>query len=280
MNVAQTLLTALTTVELSQWAAFTISGLIAMALGAWGVHRERLAWRPALVLMGAALIAGLFIGHWVALAFKPHQVLADPARLLILTRGGVCSLGVYGGAALGMALMAHLKRLPFWPYADAFAPGLLIAAAAARLSCIVHGCDFGHVATGALPWAVRYPRGTAAFAYLKHRGLVDAYRDVGAPMHPFPLYEALPVFVIGLTAALAPQAFGARPGQRAAGCAALYCGVRVLAESYRAVDQPLGGGLDALQALCAVGCAVFAGLWLSLRRPRATSHQETPHAIA
>ncbi|MEO1270407.1 MAG: prolipoprotein diacylglyceryl transferase family protein [Myxococcota bacterium] len=279
MNFEQTAHTIMTTIELSQWTIFATSGVVAIVLGLGALWRERLDGRRGVMLMGAALFAGLYVGHWTALAFKPHRVFADPMSLLLLTRGGVCSLGVYGGAALGMAALARFNRWPFWRYADAFAPGLLVAAAIARTSCLLHGCDFGRVASSTLPWAIRYPRGTSAFRYLNTQGWVDAYRDVGVPMHPFPLYEAVPVLLVGLGVLWAPNILGERPGQRAAGCAALYCGIRAMAEHFRAVDTVMFGEVTVLQGLCMGGCALFTGYWIACARGDAYAMETHHHAV-
>lgn len=239
------------------------AALLAVALGLWRVRREQLNLKIALFAIAAAGFGALWIGNWVALAFRPERVLDNPMTLLIFLDGGFSSIGAYAGATLCMAVALRLRRAPLWPYADALAPGLLIAAPLARLGCLWSGCDFGKVAP-ALPWALRYPRGTAAFRYLDEIGMVGAYQRVGLPMHPYPLYEALPLLAAGLVLHFKPRLLGAATGQRAAGCAVLYCAGRGLAELFRADSKPLLGALTALQALCILGVVLFGLIWWRL----------------
>lgn len=242
-----------------------LAALLAVAIGLWRVRREGLNLRMALFAIAAAGFGALWIGNWVALAFRPERIIDNPMTLVIFLDGGFSSIGAYAGATLCMAAALRLRRAPLWPYADALAPGLLIAAPIARLGCLWSGCDFGKVAP-TLPWAMRYPRGTAAFRYLDKIGMVGAYQRVGLPMHPFPLYEALPLFLAGVVLLARPHLLGRAPGMRASGCAVLYCALRGLAEGFRAESKPLLGHLTALQALCILGVLLFGLMWWRLKR--------------
>ena len=269
----------LASAHIPQWAVFGLSGLVAAGMGWWAMGREDLDRRYGLGMIAAAVVVGILFGHWVAVAFKPGRLLADPWRLVILFKGGISSFGVYGGAVLGAWMWAHFRRRPLWPTADALAPGLLIGAAIARTSCLLHGCDYGKVAVD-LPWGIRYAEGTPAFAYLERLEMIDPYRAVGLPMHPFPLYELVPVLMVGLAATLWPAVLGRAPGQRAVGCAALYCGIRAVAEGFRGQSIALTGGITLLQVMSLAAALVFVGLWWHLgRRHRAALGQGDGHAL-
>jgi phosphatidylglycerol:prolipoprotein diacylglycerol transferase len=94
----------------------------------------------------------------------------------------------YGGfilASLAAVAYTRINRLPFWKFADVFAPALALGHAIGRLGCFFNGCCFGKACT--LPWGVRFPAPHFAHGY---------------PVHPTQLYEAagnLAIF-IGLTA--------------------------------------------------------------------------------
>jgi len=238
--------------------------LIAATLGVWRARRANLSLKVTLLAIGAAGFGALWWGNWVALAFNPERVQANPMTLVILIEGGFSSIGAYAGASSCMVWTLRRFKQPFWPYADAMAPGLMVAAAVARLGCFWAGCDFGRLAVG-LPWAVRYPRGTAAFRYLDEIGMVGGYQRVGLPMHPFPLYEALPVLALGLALLWRPRLLGSVTGQLTSGCAVIYCFVRMVAETFRADTPLMLGQVSVLQGLCAVGIVLFGTLWWRLR---------------
>lgn len=260
---------------LPSWAVFTFSGALATALGMLMLRRAGLALRHGGGLILCSVVVGLLMGHLASVAYHPHWLIAEPWRLVILFKSGISSLGVYGGAVMGAALWSWLRRRPLWPYADALAPGLLIAAGMARFSCLIHGCDYGHVAAN-VPWAIRYSRDTPAFRWLLRHGMIDPYRDVGLPMHPFPLYEALPVMAVGAALLVWPYAFGRATGQRATAAAALYCAFRALAEHFRAQSIVLFDSVTVLQLVCILGAALFTALWWHLgRRQHTETAQDT-----
>ncbi len=261
--------------RLSQWIIFACSGLAAAGLGVWSMRRQGLDWRFGLGMIVSAVVVGGLFGHLISVLVRPDKLFADPWRLVILFRGGISSYGVYGGAVVGAVMWAKWRGGAFWPHADALAPGFLVGAALARMSCLLHGCDFGRVAPG-LPWGIRYARGTPAFKYLEQLDMIDPFRDQGLPMHPFPLYEAAPVLLVGLVALLWPLSPGRVTGRRAAACAALYCIARLFAEHFR--GEPVGPMplLAAIQWLCLLGAALFALLgWRLGRSPMTDEARRT-----
>lgn len=269
-------LPALAQLRLPTLAWMAVCGLLAVLLAFWGARRDGVPFGlKALGAIVAACVGGALGGHWIALAFKPEVILARPVALFLVFEGGFSSMGVYAGAAAGMGIYMRVRKLPFWTYADAFAPGTMVAAALARAACLLKGCDFGTVAPS-LPWALRYPRGTGAFAWLEKLGLVGPYQRVGLPLHPFPAYEALPVLCVGALALIKPDAFGAKAGQRASGCAALYCLARLIAEHFRADTLEVIAGWTMMQAFCLTGAALFGICWWALGRTPTPAHPSTP----
>lgn len=265
-------------VAIPQWAIFTLAGMVAASLAALAVRREGLGLRFGAEIIAASLVGGAFFGHLIAVAFHPDKLMADPWRAVILFRGGISSFGVYGGAIVGAWLWALRRGRSLWPHADAMAPGVLLAAAVARMGCLLKGCDFGALAPQ-LPWAIRYARGTPAFKHLTAHEMVDPYRAVGLPMHPFPLYEAVPVALLGLALWAWPGLMGRAPGQRACACAALYCATRAVAEHFRAVPVDVVAGVSLMQILCVGSAALFAALWWRMGHAN-PSRTEENHALA
>ena len=241
--------------------AFVLTALY----GLWRVRRSGLSVKTALLAIGAAGFGALWWGNWVALAFNPERVAKNPMTLVIFIDGGFSSIGAYAGATACLVLFLKYAGKPIWSYADALAPGLLLGSGLARLGCLWSGCDFGRVAPG-LPWGIRYPRGTAAFRHLDDIGLVGAYQRVGLPMHPFPLYEAVPMLVAFVVLVIRPGLLGRVSGQTAAGCAVIYCLARLIAEIFRAHTPVVWGRFTVLQALCVVGIALFGAFWWNLRK--------------
>lgn len=249
------------------WILFSLAGLIATLIGAWQVRRAGLSLVQAAWTIGLAVGVGLVVGHWVHLAFHPARLLARPESLFLFHEGGFSSFGVYGGAVLGAWIASGRE---FWRYADRLAPGLLVGAAFARTACLWHGCDFGRISDAA--WAWSHAPGSPAFRLHRAQGLIDPHAAASLPTHAFPLYEAVPVLLIGLLALAAPRIFGRATGQRAAGCAAAYCAARAVAEHWRG-DIPPTFGITTMQLLC------IAGLIIALIFLRGLAH-ETHQGVA
>lgn len=104
-----------------------------------------------------------------------------PYLSLLLSRGG---LSWFGGFTFGLTaglLVIRLKRLSLLAVLSAAAPALAIGHAIGRIGCFLVGDDYGKVSD--LPWAVAFPE-----------GLPPTFDRV----HPTQLYEAIPLFVIGI----------------------------------------------------------------------------------
>jgi len=103
----------------------------------------------------------------------------DPAELLSLARSG----GVfYGGLILAVTVAiwyVRRHRLPIWPLADAFAPGIALGHAVGRLGCLAAGCCYGRPTD--LPWAVTFSDPRAA---------ANVGTPLNVPLHPTQLYES------------------------------------------------------------------------------------------
>jgi phosphatidylglycerol:prolipoprotein diacylglycerol transferase len=120
--------------------------------------RERKLDEPAMrSAITWLLVGGFIVAHLVALlAYEPHRIVNEPWSILMFW-SGISSYGGFLGAFLGLYFFVRRKRLPFGPYADAVALGLLPGWIFGRL-----GCYTAHDHPG-LPTdfflAVKYPDG-------------------------------------------------------------------------------------------------------------------------
>ncbi len=133
------------------------------------------------------------------------------------------------GAVAGAAVVALGHRWTFSPretlqMLDATAPAGLLALAAARVGCLMQGCDVG--AATSVSWAVHYAPGHPAAVWHELGG--------GMGLHPFPLYLAVPSTVLAISASLLRFE---RPGSRALVVAVGYALVRGIAEGFRVWER-------------------------------------------
>lgn len=102
----------------------------------------------------------------------------------LLRSGGV----FYGGLLAAVAVCIYLlrkHRLPLWPSADLFAPGIALGYMIGRLGCLMAGCCFGKPTD--VGWAVTFTDPVAT---------QNVGTPLGVPLHPTQLYESAAGFVI------------------------------------------------------------------------------------
>jgi phosphatidylglycerol:prolipoprotein diacylglycerol transferase len=111
----------------------------------------------------------------------------DCLAVLKVWRGG---LAYYGGFlfASGFGLYyARKHKLGMWKMADLAAPWIAFGLALTRIGCFLNGCCFGKVSS--VPWAVRFPRGSAVAEAQVKAGLIPP-DGLPLPVHPTQLYLA------------------------------------------------------------------------------------------
>ena len=114
-------------------------------------------------------------------------------------RGGVGTLSDelqggmrYPGSIVGLLLFGWLARgllpqtLSAARMGDLAAPGYMFALAIGRLNCFVVGCCHGAVCS--MPWAIRFPKGSAAWFEQLRAGVISRNAAFSAPVHPFEFY--------------------------------------------------------------------------------------------
>ncbi|MBS3814219.1 prolipoprotein diacylglyceryl transferase [Candidatus Bipolaricaulota bacterium] len=94
---------------------------------------------------------------------------------------GLSGLAIHGGligGLIGLIIFVKLKRVGFWEFADALAPGLILGQAIGRVGNFLNGDAYGFPTD--LPWGVVFGTNTAAGA-----------RFPDQKLHPTMLYELM-----------------------------------------------------------------------------------------
>ena len=236
------------------WILAALAGLACAVIVA---GRDRLDPRE----MYGAGVACMLFGFWGSrlLGMLYYGTDGRPWAWLRFWSGGTAQYGAFLGGGAAMLLFLLLRRLPVLRYFDAVAPAVALAVSIGRIGCFLNGDDFGKLSR--LPWAVRFPAGTEAYADHLARGWIAAGAAWSLPVHPIQLYET--VVWLGLAALLVSWR-PSRPGMRFACLAIAHGAGRFVEQFFRGDFQPVLGPFSLTQllsvALVAVGMAiVFRG---------------------
>lgn len=112
--------------------------------------------------------------------------------------GGFRMPGAVAGLLLGLVVWRRVlvPEVPFGLIGDLGVIATQFGAVVARLGCLAAGCCFGSVCD--LPWAVRFPRGTAVADVHAAMGWIDHGAATSLPVHPLQLYFLLLHLTLGL----------------------------------------------------------------------------------
>ena len=227
-------------------------------------------WDAALVVIPAGIIGGRLY-HVITDNDKYFCSTCDPLDALKITNGG---LGIWGAVALGAVavwLMFKVKGIPVGPFADAVAPGLILAQAIGRLGNWFNQELYGRETT--VPWALDiYYRVNESGEYAPISGRSTG--EVIASVHPTFLYELLWNVAVCVFLLWAHKAFKLGRGRVFALYVAGYTAGRFVVENMRADDATLIFGLR-VNVIVSVVCFVVA-LIVYFRLPRG---QETPEEV-
>jgi hypothetical protein len=165
--------------------------------------------------------------------------------------------GALLGLALAYAWMARRRGFEAWAALDALAAPLGILVGVARTGCFLAGCDHGTITE--VPWAVRYPAGSAAFRRHLDAGLIQASDAASLPVHPAQLYEALVGLAMVITVvALQRRSRPLAPGGLFVAAAMIYAAGRFVVEVFRGDDRGMLGPLSTPQWL-SVAVVLYLG---------------------
>jgi prolipoprotein diacylglyceryl transferase len=150
-----------------------------------------------------------------------------PLRAFAIWEGG---LGIWGAIALGAVgawIGCRRKGVPLPVFADAIAPGLLVAEAIGRLGNYFN--NELHGGPTSLPWALK------VYEWADGRAVTgpDGQPVVAGYFHPTFLYELLWCLAAAAVVAWADRRFRLGHGRALALCIALYCAGRLWIELLR-----------------------------------------------
>ena len=156
----------------------------------WLAHLEGLPLlRVALILCVTVLVA--------AVGARTHALLSEAgfvwsdifARPEMLLEPGWRLPGGLILVLLVAPVVAWILRVPLLPLADVATPLVGVVFAVGRIGCLDRGCCHGVVS--ALPWSIRFDRGSEAYANHIAQGLISPGAEASLAVHPLQLYLAL-----------------------------------------------------------------------------------------
>ncbi len=227
-------------------------------------------WDAAIVVIPAGIIGGRLY-HVITDNDKYFCSTCDPIDALKITNGG---LGIWGAVALGAVAvwgMFKIKGIPLGPFADAVAPGLILAQAIGRLGNWFNQELYGRETT--VPWALDiYYRVNENGDYAPISGRSTG--EVMTSVHPTFLYELVWNVIICIFLVWAHKAWKLGHGRVFALYVAGYTAGRFVVENMRADEATHIFGLR-VNVIVSVVCFIVA-LIVYLRLPRG---QETPEEV-
>lgn len=227
---------------------------VAVVAGAWWSAREaeRRGFARHVVYDAAWVIAfaGLAGARlWYVLFSDPEIYLARPWEILAIWHGGLSMHGALIAGSVVAAWWIRRRRLPFWRFADALAPGLILGQAIGQIACLLNGDTYGKPTD--LPWAIVFTH-------------PQAMAPLGVPLHPLQIYELVAYLAVFLVVHRVARS-AARDGAVLLTYGVLYGAIRFAMEFFRA-DPPVVAGIIVPQAISvALVVAALASL-VVLRR--------------
>jgi phosphatidylglycerol:prolipoprotein diacylglycerol transferase len=217
----------------------------ALWITVWRARRKGIDPERVYGLAGWLFLGGV-LGARLLYVAQHAETIRDPADLVRNWNGGNIFYGCILGGLAGSLIFWRRHPFPFWPMADAVAPALAVGVTLGRLGCFLHGCCFGEVAT--VPWAVRFPAGSHAWAAQVEQGILATAAPSSLPVHPTQLYASLAgLLILGLLTWYAPRK--RRDGEVMALLMLTYAASRWVIESLRADEPPLAWGMTLSQVI-------------------------------
>lgn len=224
------------------------------------------------------LISGVAGGRLFYLLQYHEQVFRDAKTLpqivfaaVNLPDGGLVLIGALVGGAIGLFGFCRKNRLSMLDVADAFTPSVFIGIGFGRIGCLLNGCCWGDRCE--LPWAISFPKQSAAFQVISMRGFLPLDAVTTMPLHPTQIYSSIDGFLLAIVTALLFRERSWKGEVFAWGCV-LYSITRFLMEFIRGDEMgQLGTGLTISQiyslGIAGVGIAVI--VWHGRRAARSSA---------
>ena len=188
-------------------------------------------------------------------------------------QGGNVFYGCILGGLTGSILYWLRRPFPFWRMADAVAPAVAIGASLGRIGCFLNGCCYGAVCD--VPWSVRFPAGSHAWAHQVNDGLITPDAILSLPVHPTQLYSAgAGLLVLGTILLIGRR--DRCPGQLLAILMIAYAVTRWPIEALRSDEPAVFAGMTWSQNISLALVAGGVALWISRRVPAGERPEPTP----
>lgn len=220
-----------------------------------------------------AVIAGIIGGRLYHVATDHEQYFCstcDPVDALKITNGG---LGIWGAVVLGtLCVWAYLRlrKIPFAPFADAFAPGIILAQGIGRLGNYFNQELYGP--TTDLPWGLEiYYRVNEAGQYAPLTGTSTG--QVIDVVHPMFLYELIWNLLVCVLLLWADKRFKLGYGRVFALYAAGYTFGRMWLENLRVSETMMVFGLRINTVVAGLTCLVALIVFAKLPKGREPKQQ-------
>jgi phosphatidylglycerol:prolipoprotein diacylglycerol transferase len=175
-------------------AGFVVGWLLAAVLGGgsavWLMYRSGLSDYQVAVAFYSR-VAALLIGSKILYLIEAWPVwTADRAAIMAALFSE--QMRIPGGILLALAIgpwVARASGVRYLALADTIVPAAGLMIVGIRTGCFLEGCCFG--TPSALPWAVRFPVLSEAYAWQLQQGLLSAGLPESLPVHPLQLYFAV-----------------------------------------------------------------------------------------
>lgn len=131
-----------------------------------------------------ALLGGILGARiYFVLFSNPAYFLQKPWEIVAVWHGGIGIIGALLGGFVTAVWYCRRKKLSFWRFADALAPGIASGQAVGMFACLLNGDSYGRPTD--LPWAITYtdPRSLA---------------PLNISLHPIEIYEMAAYFSVFL----------------------------------------------------------------------------------
>jgi phosphatidylglycerol---prolipoprotein diacylglyceryl transferase len=175
-------------VTVTSYTFFLVAAAItAVGLGSAIARKRGTDGRKSLVCLTIGLTTTIVGARWIHWLTNPGSFDGTNAVLSL----GRSNLSGYAGLLVGVmftAIFARLMGVNPWRLADSATPAVALAAALARVGCLLNGCCYGQPTRA--PWGIACPTGSNAHASQVMSGAIGLL-DAPMPVHPTQLYEAV-----------------------------------------------------------------------------------------
>jgi phosphatidylglycerol:prolipoprotein diacylglycerol transferase len=156
--------------------------------------REMAVWIVLSGVVGARLF---HLVQYRAIVYRDCHSLMDFVKASVMLPDG--GLVLYGGIILATVtyfVMCRMNKVDPLKFGDAVVPAVFVGIAFGRLGCFLNGCCYGNACS--LPWAVQFPKESAAWGALVKNGFLmpDALQTM--PLHPTQLYSSINGIVLAV----------------------------------------------------------------------------------